>query len=73
MLPVKTPKVPPTAPQPPVIASAVPSENAASFTAAATSISCKSGSGTDANERAFAAEATAKTAVISKLLPKMKR
>ena len=77
MLPVKTPKVPPpTAPQPPpVIAPAAASTAVAGPLAAVpTSISSKSGSGGGANERSFAAEtATAKTAVISKLLPKMKR
>ena len=74
MLPVKTPKVPPptAAPQPPPVIA--PAAAPTAVAAAPTSISCKSGSGSDANERSFAAEtATAKTAVISKLLPKMKR
>ena len=79
MLPVKSPKVPPTAAPPPAAAAAT--EGAALFatgtssTAPTRDSNKRAASGGDAIDKTFAGEgeATAKTAVISKLLPKMKR
>ena len=79
MLPVKSPKVPSTTVPPPP-AAAAPAEGAALFATGSSSTaptrdSSKRASGGDATDNIFVgeAEATAKTAVISKLLPKMKR
>ena len=73
MLPVKTPKVPTTAPLPPVATVAV-TEGPALFVTAPTNKRASLGDTADEKFVGEEAEAPpAKTAVISKLLPNMKR
>ena len=73
MLPVKTPKVPTTAPPPPVATSAVATEGPALFVTAPTNKRASVGDTTDEKFVGEAEAPPAKTAVISKLLPNMKR